>query len=473
MKCQKIPVAVLKVRNLKMRYMFCICGLMFLSQQQEIELGVVAPQEMEKFHRIQPTMSSGQQNPGMYNPLKSKVNIASLGVRQIQKRIASSGFSKTVDIQVEALKKAKECNPQGRWWIKAEACDVRKGLRESMRGIWAGDEDMGDGSLQALYAEYIRRCSFVKKVGTSGRSGLIVRDVERLQTEMEEDLEFLTSGAEAANGLYSKAVEGSRSSDRTMMELAWTVVGFEELIKKVRTFQVQLSVFRQMDNDSAFTDLTSLKWNMLSYLKDLFTKKGTATSHILVFMIADELRNRKLYAIPVKFMPYKSLTDSKLREMELQVEEAMRNAGMTIVGFTTDGKFNSLRTAGHLRPISVLEIIKMSRNEARHMSPNSIARFFQLNRQGNPLGQHAAVSVEDVMWMHSLMSHDSVPFERASFILRRKLFPFMHDPHPWIRDKPEESEDVMKSIMAIYLYRRKIEDLKHHLSDPANFLDYL
>lgn len=258
-----------------------------------------------------------------------------------------------------------------------------------------------------------------------------------------------------------------------MMELAWTVVGFEELIKKVRTFQVQLSVFRQMDNDSAFTDLTSLKSNMLSYLKDLFTKKRTAASHILVFMIADELRDRKPYAIPVKFMPYKSLTDSKLREMELQVEEAMRNAGMTIVGFTTDGEFNSLRTAGHLRPISVLEIIKMSRNEAQHMSPNSIARFFQLNRQGNPLRQLAAVPVEDVMWRHSLMSHDSVPFERALFILRRKLFPFMHDPHPWIRDKPEESEDVMKSIMAIYLYRRKIEDLKHHLSDPANFSDYL
>lgn len=47
----------------------------------------------------------------------------------------------------------------------------------------------------------------------------------------------LTSGAEAANGLYSKAVEGSRSSDRTMMELAWTVVGFEELIKKLELFK--------------------------------------------------------------------------------------------------------------------------------------------------------------------------------------------------------------------------------------------
>lgn len=45
---------------------------------------------------------------------------------------------------------------------------------------------------------------------------------------MEEDLEFLTSGAEAANEVYSRAVEGSRSSDQTMKELAWTVVGFEE-----------------------------------------------------------------------------------------------------------------------------------------------------------------------------------------------------------------------------------------------------
>lgn len=68
----------------------------------------------------------------------SKVNIASLGVQQIQKRIASSGFSKTVDIQVEALKKAKESNAQGRWWIKADACDVRKACVESglVMKIW-------------------------------------------------------------------------------------------------------------------------------------------------------------------------------------------------------------------------------------------------------------------------------------------------------------------------------------------------
>lgn len=33
------------------------------------------------------------------------------------------------------------------------------------------------------------------------------------------------------------------------------------------------------------------------------SKKRTAASHVLVFMIADELRNKKPYAIPVRSMP--------------------------------------------------------------------------------------------------------------------------------------------------------------------------
>jgi len=51
-----------------------------------------------------------------------------------------------------------------------------------------------------------------------------------------------------------------------------------------------------------------------------------------MIMIPDELRNRKPYAIPVRFMPYKSLTDFKLRELEVQLEDTMRSKGMTVVG---------------------------------------------------------------------------------------------------------------------------------------------
>ena len=54
-----------------------------------------------------------------------------------------------------------------------------------MCGIWAGDEDLGDGSLQVLFEGYKARCTFVKSIGSAGRSGLVQADVQRLLLELE------------------------------------------------------------------------------------------------------------------------------------------------------------------------------------------------------------------------------------------------------------------------------------------------
>ena len=233
---------------------------------------------------------------------------------------------------MEAVKQALDSNPSGRWWIKADAFDVGKGLRESTRGTWSGDEDLGDGSLQTLYADYKTRCLFVKKLPTTESSALITRGIEKLLVDLEVDLEFLISGTEVANGLYSRAIQAGKSSEQKLMELSWSVVGFEKLVEKARNLQVELRTFLQGIGTANTGGLTSLISSLLTYLKDLFSKKRIAATHVLVFMISDELRNRKPYAIPVRFMPYKSLTDSELRELEVQLEEAMRNAGMTVVG---------------------------------------------------------------------------------------------------------------------------------------------
>lgn len=99
---------------------------------------------------------------------------------------------------MKVLKQAKNSNPQGRWWIKADAFDVRKGSRESMRGTWSGDEDVGNGSLKNLYTDYKTRCVFVK---------LAKREIEKLLVDLESDLEFLTAGVEVASGVYTKAIQ--------------------------------------------------------------------------------------------------------------------------------------------------------------------------------------------------------------------------------------------------------------------------
>ena len=234
---------------------------------------------------------------------------------------------------MEALRQAKQSNPNGRWWIKADACDVQKGLRESMRGIWAGDEDLGDGSLQTLYESYKARCTFVKSIGSSARSSMVSVDLQKLLLELGDDLVFLTNGAGVANQAYQRALQGGKSSEQKMMELSWCAVGFEELVKFARGFQGEIKDFLQEGGpvDTGIS-LLSLKSSLLKYIKDLYSKKRTAATHLLVFMIADELRNRKPYAIPVRFMPYKSLTDAKLRDLEIQLEESMRGIGMTVVG---------------------------------------------------------------------------------------------------------------------------------------------
>ncbi len=60
---------------------------------------------------------------------------------------------------------AKQRAPKGRWWIKADAFDVRMGLRESLRNEWSGDTDLCDGKLQELKKRYEQRLSTSKTFG--------------------------------------------------------------------------------------------------------------------------------------------------------------------------------------------------------------------------------------------------------------------------------------------------------------------
>ena len=41
---------------------------------------------------------------------------------------------------------------------------------------------------------------------------------------------------------------------------------------------------------------------------------------------------------------------------------------------------------------------------------------------------------------------EPIPFEDAILILRRKLFPFMHNPHPWVECKLPNSTVMKKKI---------------------------
>ena len=78
---------------------------------------------------------------------------------------------------MQALNNAYESNPCGRWWIKADACDVRQDLRESVKGKWTGDENLDDGELDNCRAEYQNRKKFARLLGLKDRSDVLLEDL--------------------------------------------------------------------------------------------------------------------------------------------------------------------------------------------------------------------------------------------------------------------------------------------------------
>ena len=88
---------------------------------------------------------------------------------------------------------------------------------------------------------------------------------------------------------------------------------------------------------------------------------------------------------------------------------------------------------------------------------------------------HEAVPVEDVVWLHNFMRNNGqpIPFHSACCMLRRRFFPFVYDPHPWVNGREETNTEVLRSIMAIYIFQLEVRKLKNLTHDPANFSKYL
>ena len=136
---------------------------------------------------------------------------------------------------MKALKSAHESNPCGRWWIKADACDVRncKGLRESVKGKWAGDGDLDDGELEKCRAKYQNRKEFARLLGLKDRSDVFLGDLRILSTIQDHDLAFLREGEVDARTKYENHRSKMTPSEALLMGLVWDLVGFQDLLKQV------------------------------------------------------------------------------------------------------------------------------------------------------------------------------------------------------------------------------------------------
>jgi hypothetical protein len=147
---------------------------------------------------------------------------------------------------MKALKTAHQHNKTGKWWIKADATDVNKGLRESMNNKWSGDVDMGDGGLQKLYKEYLNQLSFIRGFGLKDRRsyGKLEKDIYYFTKLLEKDMETLKCGLESSKNQYNASLKRNNVAEQALFALAWDVEGYEKLLLTNGTLNETFKAFK-------------------------------------------------------------------------------------------------------------------------------------------------------------------------------------------------------------------------------------
>ena len=66
---------------------------------------------------------------------------------------------------MSVLDEAAKLHPDTWSWVKPDGVDLVCALGESMRGIWSGDGDLADGSLQKEFGRHQQRLEFFSELG--------------------------------------------------------------------------------------------------------------------------------------------------------------------------------------------------------------------------------------------------------------------------------------------------------------------
>lgn len=238
-------------------------------------------------------------------------------------------------IQLAALDQLKSTNPNGRYWIKIDATDIKRCIMESQRKVWNGDEDLGDGKLQALRDEYEKRMGDLHRL-KSRNADEVKAVLPGVLDAFTEDITFLNKGFQGASTHFEKKSRQANCPEETLKEANWEVVEYQTLLQQSQELHLELenALAGIADVNRAqyiLPVIHNLTASSFLYLRNLFKKKRTAATHVLVLMLSDEKRSKKPYALPVRYVPCRTLKDQFIRDLtkDLKVEMKKRDLNLT------------------------------------------------------------------------------------------------------------------------------------------------
>jgi len=149
----------------------------------------------------------------------------------------------------------------------------------------------------------------------------------------------LLSELSQANTAYSEKAERDANRQKEMVHLAWKIKELSELNDQGRSLHSTINVLIaklagecSWIEDNIPSQLKSIRQEVATFIKGVTRHQRTPATHVLVFMISSEDRNKKPYALPVQCIPYKGLSDLKVRQLANKIIHEMSARNMKVAG---------------------------------------------------------------------------------------------------------------------------------------------
>ena len=157
---------------------------------------------------------------------------------------------------------------------------------------------------------------------------VMARKLRTLIDLLNHDTEFLSEGLRTTDANYRKKYDWPNTSKTVLMELCWERVEYSTLLQQSQALKAYFESFLPFLNpvgprvEDIVGQLTEKRDDFLKYLRNLFVKKRQpGATHVFVFLVSEERRNRKPYCLPVQYIPYHSLKDQYVRDLIWKSQE--------------------------------------------------------------------------------------------------------------------------------------------------------
>ena len=124
-----------------------------------------------------------------------------------------------------------------------------------------------------------------------------------------------------------------------MITLSWKVKELNDLgesgrqvYAEIKALASRMQVGEGCREENLPRTLQTIRQKTITFVKGVVRHQRTAATHVLVFMISNEERNKKPYALPIQCLPYKGLSDNKVRELANRIIAEMVKRKMKVAG---------------------------------------------------------------------------------------------------------------------------------------------